>query len=72
MAGRTFAIGDIHGEPGHLSTLLGRFPALDSKDTLVYLGDYLDRGPRSKAVVELLMSFSGLTPAKVVCLRGNH
>ena len=72
MAGRTFAIGDIHGEPGHLATLLGRLPPLDARDTLVFLGDYLDRGPRSKAVIELLMSSSGLAPAKVVCLRGNH
>jgi serine/threonine protein phosphatase 1 len=72
MAGRTFAIGDIHGEVGHLSTLLARLPPLDADDTVVFLGDYLDRGPRSKDIVEQLMSFPGRTPAKVVCLRGNH
>ncbi|HET6281818.1 MAG TPA: metallophosphoesterase [Polyangia bacterium] len=72
MAGRTFAIGDIHGEAEHLSRVLGRLPALDADDTLVFLGDYLDRGPRSKDIVEQLMSFPGRTPAKVVCLRGNH
>jgi serine/threonine protein phosphatase 1 len=72
MAGRTFAIGDIHGEPEHLARLLEQFPLLDSGDTVVCLGDYLDRGPSSKAVVEFLMSLSDQTAAKVVCLRGNH
>jgi serine/threonine protein phosphatase 1 len=72
MAGRTFAIGDIHGELDHLSKLLERFPALDADDTIVYLGDYLDRGPRSKAVVDFLMSHARRASPKVVCLRGNH
>lgn len=72
MAGRTFAIGDIHGEAEHLTTLLGRLPALDADDTLVFLGDYLDRGANSKDIVERLMSLPTRTPAKVVCLRGNH
>jgi serine/threonine protein phosphatase 1 len=72
MAGRTFAIGDIHGEADHLARLLGRLPMLDADDTVVFLGDYLDRGPRSKEIVDALMSFPARTPAKVVCLRGNH
>ena len=72
MAGRTFAIGDIHGEPAHLTELLGRLPAQDADDTMVFLGDYLDRGPRPKEIVEQLMTLSQRTPAKLVCLRGNH
>ncbi|MES1172379.1 MAG: metallophosphoesterase family protein [Bacteroidota bacterium] len=72
MARRTFAIGDIHGEPAHLSKLLDKLPPLDAEDTIVFLGDYLDRGPRSKDVVDRLMSLPDDTPAKVVCLRGNH
>src|SRR5262245_28360551 len=72
MAGRTFAIGDIHGDIAPLHRVLGRLPPLHADDTVVFLGDYLDRGPRSKDVVEQLMSFPGRTPAKVVCLRGNH
>jgi serine/threonine protein phosphatase 1 len=72
MAGRTFAIGDIHGEPDHLLRLLGRLPALDADDSLVFLGDYLDRGPRSRQVLDALMAFPERTPARVVCLRGNH
>jgi len=72
MAGRTFAIGDTHGEPDHLARLLGRFPALDGDDTIVFLGDYLDRGPRVKELVAQVMSLPDRTPARVVCLRGNH
>ena len=72
MSGRTFAIGDIHGEPDHLARLLGRFPALDPEDTLVFLGDYLDRGPHSRELLVQVMSLPERVPARVVCLRGNH
>lgn len=72
MGGRTFAIGDIHGEFGHLSAVLARLPALDSADTLVFLGDYVDRGPDSHEVIEFLRGLPAHTPARVVCLRGNH
>ena len=48
MTGRTFAVGDIHGETSHLFKLLSTLPTLTGEDTLVFLGDYVDRGPRSK------------------------
>ncbi|MEO7411800.1 MAG: metallophosphoesterase [Opitutaceae bacterium] len=72
MAGRTFAIGDIHGEPAHFARVWAQLPALDAADTVVFLGDYVNRGPASKAVLEALMTLPQSTPAKVVCLRGNH
>jgi serine/threonine protein phosphatase 1 len=72
MAGRTFAIGDIHGERQHLFRLMSQLPTLDAGDTLVFLGDYLDRGPHSREVVEYLMGLSRQIKAKVVSLRGNH
>jgi serine/threonine protein phosphatase 1 len=72
MAGRTFAIGDIHGDLKHLLILLSRLPPLDAEDTLVFLGDYVDRGPDSAKVVEHVRALPSKTPAKVVCLRGNH
>lgn len=73
MAGRTFAIGDIHGELDQLFCLISRLPALDDKDTLVFLGDYVDRGPKSAQVVDYLRrTISAQTPAKIVALRGNH
>ena len=72
MAGRTFAIGDIHGDVVALQTVLMRLPPLDAEDTIVFLGDYLDRGPRSKQVIETVREVQAKAPAKVVALRGNH
>jgi len=72
MAGRTFAIGDIHGETDHLFKLLGTFPTLDAGDTVVFMGDYVDRGPRSKQIIDYVRTFHQTTKAKVVALRGNH
>lgn len=72
MAGRTFAIGDIHGEIQQLMLLMSRLPKLDPEDTLVFLGDYIDRGPHSKQVVEYLRRLPKMTQAKIVTLRGNH
>lgn len=69
---RTFAIGDIHGDTQALFTLMSRLPELDSHDTLVFLGDYLDRGLNSARVIDWLMALPKQTKAKVVCLRGNH
>lgn len=72
MPGRTFAIGDIHGDLDDLFTLLSRLPELRETDTVVFVGDYLDRGPRSAEVVEYIRRFHEQVPAKVVALRGNH
>jgi serine/threonine protein phosphatase 1 len=72
MAGRTFAIGDIHGDIAALWKLLAKFPQLDPGDTIVFLGDYVDRGPRSRDVVDYVRNLHLQTPAQVVCLRGNH
>lgn len=65
-------IGDVHGELGHLDVLLGRLPDLDADDTVVLLGDFVDRGPDSKGVVERVRSLQRESTAKVVALRGNH
>jgi hypothetical protein len=51
MPGRTFTIGDIHGDIDAVHQLLASFPELTSEDTLVFVGDYLDRGPCSEEVV---------------------
>jgi serine/threonine protein phosphatase 1 len=48
VAGRTFVIGDIHGELGHLQALLSQMPSVTKDDTIVLLGDYVDRGPHSR------------------------
>lgn len=72
MAHRTFAVGDIHGELDHLRALVAKLPLLDADDTLVFLGDYLDRGAKSEEVVRVVRAFSRELGCKVVTLRGNH
>jgi serine/threonine protein phosphatase 1 len=73
MAGRTFAIGDIHGQLDELQKLLRKFPKLDAEDTIVFLGDYLDRGPKSAEVVALVRhGLARAVPAKIVALCGSH
>ena len=72
MPGRTFAIGDIHGDLDALTTLFTRLPEITRDDTVVFLGDYVDRGPSSAGVVAWVRDFIAKSPAKVVALRGNH
>jgi serine/threonine protein phosphatase 1 len=69
---RTFAVGDIHGDLEALERVFGRLPALGSGDTLVFLGDYIDRGPCSAQVVAHVRGLQSRGPANVVALRGNH
>jgi serine/threonine protein phosphatase 1 len=72
MAPRTFVVGDIHGDLAALESLLAKLPALASEDTLLFLGDYVDRGPDSLGVVERIRGLGAKLPAKLVTLRGNH
>lgn len=66
---RTLAIGDIHG---HLEALLALEDLVPFRedDTLVFLGDYVDRGPHSKGVIEWLIERQ--PRGNVVTLLGNH
>ncbi len=66
---RHFAIGDIHGCITALTTLLD-YVVPGSDDTIVALGDYVDRGPDSAAVIEFLISLGKSN--RLVALRGNH
>jgi len=68
-----FAIGDIHGNLSHLEQLIKKIePALDpQRDTVIFLGDYIDRGPDSKGVVDRILQLRKDLP-HVVCLKGNH
>lgn len=72
MTHRTFAIGDIHGDLDQLKDLLARVQPLGKGDKLVFLGDYVDRGPKSREVIDFVRRELPRTGAKVVCLRGNH
>lgn len=72
MTGRTFVVGDIHGDLAALRALVAKMPTLEEGDTLVFLGDYLDRGPDSAEVIEVVRGIERNAAFKVVCLRGNH
>ena len=69
---RTYVIGDIHGERQMLAMLLAQLPFIGPTDSLVFLGDYLDRGPDARGVIELLRRLPEQTVGTVICLRGNH
>ena len=70
--GRTFAFGDVHGDLEGLERVLSRLPELKSDDSLVFVGDYVDRGPCSAQVIERVRDLQKHATAKVVPLRGNH
>ena len=69
MNPRIIAIGDVHGCLTALDTLL-EFVQLQPEDTLIFLGDYVDRGPNSRGVIERLIELSARD--KTIFLRGNH
>ncbi|MGA7304486.1 MAG: metallophosphoesterase family protein [Rhodothermales bacterium] len=64
-----YGIGDIHGCVNTLDLLLEKIePGAD--DHLVFIGDYVDRGPNTKAVIERLIRLQG--ECECTFLRGNH
>ncbi len=69
----TIAIGDIHGNLAPLDDLLTQIAAeARPGDDVVFLGDYIDRGPDVKGCVDRILRFRAETPAGVICLCGNH
>jgi len=72
---RIYAIGDVHGCSSHLERLLAlveehitAFPS--RRPILVFLGDYIDRGPASRQVIDQLIVLR--EHREVICLKGNH
>lgn len=70
----TYAVGDIHGRADLLDALLGRIDAHAASRTrrLVFLGDYVDRGPQSASVLDRVRALQRRETVHVVCLKGNH
>ena len=68
---RTFAVGDIHGCLDKLISLMGVIDIDPEKDTLLFIGDYIDRGTQSKEVVDYLIDLAR-RQSRVVFLKGNH
>ncbi|HEV2912076.1 MAG TPA: metallophosphoesterase family protein [Pyrinomonadaceae bacterium] len=69
---KTFVIGDIHGRRPQLQSLLAMLPRDAESDTLVFLGDLIDRGTDAPGVVSDVLELQRQSPERVVCLRGNH
>ena len=66
---RTFAIGDIHGCLDKLEDLIKLIDP-GPKDSLIFLGDYVDRGESASEVIDYLIDLARRVPC--VFLRGNH
>lgn len=63
----TYVVGDIHGCLAPLDRLLAKF-APRPEDEVVFVGDYIDRGPQSREVVDRLLGL----PHRCIFLMGNH
>jgi serine/threonine protein phosphatase 1 len=68
---RIFAVGDIHGCFDKLIALMGKIDIKWGREKLIFLGDYIDRGPDSFEVVEYLIDLKKQHP-NIVFLKGNH
>jgi serine/threonine protein phosphatase 1 len=69
--GRIFAVGDIHGCFDKLLALMDLVKIDLRHDTLIFVGDYIDRGPNSKEVVDYLINLGKHTD-HAIFLKGNH
>jgi predicted phosphodiesterase len=69
--GKIFAIGDIHGCISQLDRLVAQLHIDAHNDTLIFIGDYIDRGPDPKGVIDYIIDMRR-SVRNVVCLSGNH
>lgn len=67
----TFVIGDIHGCSDLLAELLEKIKPLGQDDTVIFIGDYIDRGPDSKGVIDIILNLKR-EHHRVITLLGNH
>jgi serine/threonine protein phosphatase 1 len=67
----SIAIGDVHGNLPALDDLLGKLE-LTPEDTLIFLGDLIDRGPDTKGCLDRLVRLQTEAPCPVRFVLGNH
>ncbi|MBT9386721.1 metallophosphoesterase [Pseudooceanicola sp. CBS1P-1] len=67
-----FAVGDIHGRDDLLDRLLTRMAATAPEARQVFVGDYIDRGEQSAAVLQRLHAAERASEGRLLCLMGNH
>jgi len=68
---KIFVIGDLHGCLGMLKNLINIIRWDPSKDRLIFIGDYIDRGEDSQGVIDFILKLKEDSPL-VQCLVGNH
>lgn len=68
---KIFVVGDIHGCLDKLLALMDKIQLNEKQDQLIFIGDYIDRGPSSFDVVSYLIDFKKRVPG-IVFLKGNH
>jgi serine/threonine protein phosphatase 1 len=66
---KIIAIGDVHGKLDKLQQLFSKL-SFDQNDTIIFLGDYIDRGEDSKGVIDFVLSLKD--KCNLVTLKGNH
>lgn len=74
LTGRLFVVGDIHGCSDELKCMLTHLEKeerLVKEDTVIFVGDYIDRGSDSKGAVDLVIEFKRKFP-RTRTLKGNH
>jgi serine/threonine protein phosphatase 1 len=76
VPGRLYAVGDVHGSARLLDRLITRIAAECAADgvnaTVVMMGDYVDRGDDSRAVLDCVAALDEMAGIDPVLLRGNH
>jgi len=71
MSRKFYLIGDIHGHLSKLENLILYIKSdITPDDLIIFLGDYIDRGPKSFEVIEFLLKLK--SDYNIVCLMGNH
>lgn len=73
-----YAVGDVHGYARQLEAMIGQIRADAARSApgvrpmVVFLGDYVDRGPDSRGAIDLILGLRAADDFDVVALRGNH
>lgn len=69
---KIIAIGDIHGQIEKLNRLWYKIHDQITNHTIVFMGDYIDRGPNSKGVIDFLLALKKKYSNSFIFLKGNH
>ena len=72
MTERSIIIGDVHGCSRTLEALLEKIGYRPEADRIIFVGDYIDRGPHIKETLDLLIRLKEAAGDRIIFLMGNH